>query len=772
MGQFGVGQPVPRTEDNRFVIGAGAYTDDAAERDQAHAYMVRSPFAHAAVKSIDVSEAISAPSVLAVYTGKDIEKAGLGPIPCLVGGMLPNRDGTPMFTPNRKILQDEFVRYAGDSVAMIVAESVNAAKDAADLVLVDYEEKPVLWDLEKSASPDAPKIYDEAKSNVCFDWEFGDEAGANSAFKKAANTVNLKLINNRMVVNSMEPRAASATYDPATDQYTLTVGSQGVQLMRMQLANMILNIPEENLRVVTRDVGGGFGMKTFMFPEYPLVLWAAKNLGRPVKWTGERSDAFLTDTQGRDQVTNAALALDANGKILALRMETFGGVGAYCSTYGPAIPTAAAIGMHTGVYDIPVQYNHVQCVLTNTTPIDAYRGAGRPEASYIIERLVDRAADELGLRRDEIRRRNFIGPEKMPFESPNGVNFDSGEFEANLDQSMKAADWSGFETRKAVAKANGKLAGIGMSYYVERTAGSDIEHARIEINDDKTITLWVGTQSTGQGHETAFAQIVSEKLGVDFECIEVKSGDTAMLEKGTGTGGSRSLYMGGGAATVASDDALEKGKEIAANELEAAAADIVYADGKFSIAGTDRSIGLFDVAAISTAKTQTKGVTGLTGDGDYNQDVHTYPNGCHICEVEVDPNTGASKVVRYTIVDDYGKVMNPLLLAGQVHGGVIAGLGQAMGEHAVYDDTGQLITGSYMDYWMPRADDFPELDFAYNEVPCTTNPMGVKGCGEAGTVGALGAYGNAMADALKELGIAHIDMPVTPQKLWSTIHNR
>ncbi len=770
MVQFGVGQPVPRTEDNRLVIGNGSYTDDITEPNQAHAYMLRSPMAHAKITSIDTSDAKAAPGVIAVYTGADIEAAGIGLVPCLVA-VLPNRDGSKMQLPPRPLLQKDFVRYVGDSVAMVVAETPNQAKDAAELIFVDYEELPAISDTEAAAAPDAVKAWTDGPSNVCFDWEFGDEAKAEEVFQSAAHVTKLRLVNNRVVVNSMEPRAAAATYDAATDRYTLTLGSQGVHRMRQQICQQILNIPEEKLRVVTKDVGGGFGMKGFMFPEYPLVVWAAQKTGRPVKWTGERSDAFLTDTQGRDQVTNAELALDEGGKILAVRMETIASVGAYGSQFGPAIPTLAAVGMHAGVYNVPVQYNHVRCVLTNTTPVDAYRGAGRPEASYIIERLVDTAAKELGLTPDELRKRNFVRPDQMPYDSPSGVNFDSGEFERNLIDAYQKADVSGFDARQKQRRAHGQLSGLGVSYYVERTGGSNIEYAQIEINPDETVVVWIGTQSTGQGHETAFAQVVADKLGIPFASITVRSGDTSKLGKGTGTGGSRSAYLGSGAATEASNDAIEKGKSIASNELEAAAADIVYGDGAFSIAGTDRSIGLFDVARIAATQAQGDDIQALVGDGVYEQEGNTYPNGCHICEVVIDPETGVTSIDRYTAVDDFGTVVNPLLLAGQVHGGIVQGLGQAIGENTVYDGSGQLLSGTFMDYWMPRADDFPIFDFSYNEVPCTKNPFGIKGCGEAGTVGALGAYVNAVVDALKDRDITHIDMPITPEKIWNVLHS-
>lgn len=769
MVQFGVGQPVPRTEDNRLVVGKGDYTDDLNEVNQAHAYMLRSPMAHAKIKNIDCEDAKTAPGVLAIYTGADIEKAGLGLVPCLVAA-LPNRDGSPMSVPPRPLLQGEYVRYVGDNVAMVIAETLNQARDAAEQIFVDYEELPAIANTEEAIAPDAPKAWTDLDTNVCFDWEFGDEGKAEAAFQNAAHVTKLKLVNNRVVVNSMEPRAAAASYDAEKDQYTLTLGSQGVFGVRSQMCNQILNIPEEKVRVITKDVGGGFGMKGFMFPEYPLVVWASKEIGRPVKWTGDRSDAFLTDTQGRDQVTRAELALNGEGKFLAVRMETIGGVGAYGSQFGPAIPTLAAVGMHVGVYDIPVQYNHVQCVLTNTTPVDAYRGAGRPEASYIIERLVDAAASELNIAADDLRKRNFVGPEKMPYESPSGVNFDSGEFAQNLADAYAKADVAGFTARQKQKMAAGLLSGLGVSYYVERTGGSNIEYAKLEINPDETVVVWVGTQSTGQGHETAFAQVVADKLSVPFEKITVRSGDTDRLQNGTGTGGSRSLYLGGGAATEASNDAIQKGKSIASNELEAAEADIVYENGTFAIAGTDRSIGLFEVAKIAATQAIGDDFQGLIGDGIYEQDGNTYPNGCHICEVTVDPETGVTEVDRYTAVDDFGVVMNPLLLEGQVHGGIVQGLGQAMGENTVYDTTGQLLTGTFMDYWMPRADDFPTFDFTYNEVPCTKNPMGVKGCGEAGTVGALGAYVNAVVDALKDHGVSHIDMPVTPEKVWSVLN--
>ncbi|MEN6543649.1 xanthine dehydrogenase family protein molybdopterin-binding subunit [Parvibaculum sp.] len=773
MVKFGVGQPMRRVEDERLVTGKGKYTDDLALDGQAHAFMVRSPHAHARILSIDTEDAMNAPGVLAVWTGADAEREGLGIVASPAADMLKNSDGTPIFKTTRHLIARDTVRYAGDTVALIVAETLNQARDAADLLVIDYETLPSVADTAGALAPDAPVVWPEAGSNLAYDWSLGDEAAAGAALKQAAHVTRIKLINNRIVVNAMEPRAALGVYDATRDHYTLYSPSQGVHSMRNFIAQFSLKIPVEKLRVVTEDVGGGFGMKTFVYPEYPLVLFASRKLGRPVKWTGDRSDAFLTDSQGRDHVTEASLALDKDGHILSIEVDTIANLGGYQSQFGPFIPSLAPRNMQVGVYKVPVLYNRVRAVYTNTVPVDAYRGAGRPEASYLIERLMDQAGRETGLGPVEIRRRNFIPASEMPYHGGASLPFDSGDFERNLNDALVKADVAGFEARRAAAAKEGKIRGIGLSYYVERTAAGMSDYARIAIDGENgTVHVWTGQQTNGQGHETAWTQFLANRLGLDVEKIKVHLGDSDVLPGGAGTGGSKAIYLVTGAIGDASDKLIEKGREIAANELEAAKADIEYrgSEGEpvFAVAGTDRKIDLFAVARLAEGQAD---VGELSGDGEYNQKGNTFPNGAHVCEVEIDPETGVYKIVRFTAVDDFGHILNPLLVAGQVHGGIVQGLGQAMGEHAVFDnETGQLITGSLMDYWLPRADDVPFFDISYNEIPSTSNALGVKGAGEAGTVGAPAAFINAVIDALKPYGIESIDMPVTPQKLWALIN--
>jgi carbon-monoxide dehydrogenase large subunit len=686
--------------------------------------------------------------------------------------MLKNRDGTPIYKTTRHLIAQDRVRYAGDTVALIVAETVNQARDAADLLIIDYEALPAVADTAGALAADAPVVWEEAGSNLAYDWAMGDEAAVAAAIKNAHHVTRLSLINNRVVVNAMEPRAAVGVYDPDSERYTLYSPSQGVHSMRNYIAAYSLKIPVEKLRVVTEDVGGGFGMKTFVYPEYPLVLFAARKLGRPVKWTGDRSDSFLTDSQGRDHVTEAALALDKDGHILGIEVQTIANLGGYQSQFGPFIPSLAARGMQVGVYKVPALFNRVRAVYTNTVPVDAYRGAGRPEASYVIERLMDQAARELALGPDELRRRNFVPASAMPYHGGASLPFDSGDFERNLGDAYKRADVAGFEARRSAAARDGKLRGLGVSYYVERTAAGMSDYARIAIDGESgMVHVWTGQQTNGQGHETAWSQFLSNRLGIEVEKIKVHLGDSDVLPGGAGTGGSKAIYLVTGAISDASDKLIDKGREIAANELEAAKADIEYrgADGEavFAVVGTDRKIDLFQVARLAEGQAD---VGELSGDGEYSQKGNTFPNGAHICEVEIDPETGVLKILNYVAVDDFGHILNPLLVAGQVHGGIAQGLGQAMGEQAVYDnETGQLVTGSLMDYWLPRADDMPSFDLAYNEIPSTSNALGVKGAGEAGTVAAPAAFVNSVIDALKPLGVKTIDMPINPQKLWSII---
>ena len=663
------------------------------------------------------------------------------------------------------------MRYVGDAVAMVIAETPEQAQDAAELIMVDYDELPVIADTEGASDPSSPVIWEENGSNIAYDWELGDVAAVKEGFDTAHHVTRLRLINNRIVVNAMEPRAALGDYDASRDHYTLYTGCQGVHGLRNFIAGYSLGIDPKQLRVVSDDVGGGFGMKTFNYPEYPLVLFAAKQLGRPVKWVADRSESFVTDTQGRDHVTEASVALDADGKILGLRVETIANLGAYQGQFGPFIPTLAPRGMHVGVYMVPALYNRVRAVYTNTTPVDAYRGAGRPEASYVIERLIEKAAKEFGVAPAELRRRNFVPSDMMPIDQKPVLPFDSGDFNRNLTDALAHSDYDGFEARRAKAASEGKLRGIGISYYVERTAAGMSDYARIAVDPEEgTVHVWTGQQTNGQGHETVWTQLICQRLGLDAEKVKIHLGDSDILPGGAGTGGSKAVYMVSGAISSASDDLIDKGREIAANELEAAKADIEYrgeyGEPVFAVSGTDKSIDLFQVAR--QASTQAD-LGELSGDGEYSQKENTFPNGAHICEVEIDADTGRYHIVKFTAVDDFGQILNPLIVAGQVHGGIVQGLGQAMGELAKYDENGQLMTGSFMDYWMPRADDMPSFDISWNEIPSRSNALGVKGAGEAGTVGAPAAFINAVIDALKPYGVEAIDMPVTPLKLWEII---
>ena len=761
--KFGAGQPVRRVEDDRLITGQGQFTDDLTLAGVLHAVLLRSPHAHAKITAINTLAARNAPGVVGLYTHADLEQAGLKPLPCVA--LMPNVDGSAMVVPARHALAKDKVAHLGEPVAMVVAETAALARDAAELIEVDYQELAAVVDTLSALS--AKAIHPETKSNIALDHELGDRVATDAAFARAAHVTSIKLVNQRVVVNAMEPRACLGDFDPATGKYTLYTGSQGVQGMRGAIAKFVLGIKNDLLRVVTKDVGGGFGMKSFIYHEYPLVLFAAKKLGRPVKWTSERSEAFLSDTQGRDHVTEAAIALDKDLKILAIRTHTVAAMGGYLSHFAPFVPTLAAPGMQVGVYAIPVFYTSTKCVFTNTVPVDAYRGAGRPEAAYVIERLVDMAAQDLKIDPAALRRRNFITKEQMPYTFPSKGVIDSGDFARNMDDALGIASWADFSGRAKSAKSRGRLAGIGMAYYVEKTAGG-FEMAHIDVRADGEVHVIAGTQSNGQGHETAYAQVVAAQLGVPISAVKVFFGDTQTLAAGGGTGGSRSLTMAGGASIVAVKSIVEQGKSIASNEMEAAVGDIEFVDGKFNIAGTDRALGLFDVASIAKSRANAEGVEGLSADGEYKNPNNTWPNGCHICEVEVDPETGVTEIVSYTVVDDFGVIINPLLVEGQVQGGVVQGLGQAMGEQAVYDaESGQLMTGSFMDYWMPRADNMPSMSFKANEVPCSTNPLGVKGCGEAGTVGSAPAFVNAVVNALASFGISHIDMPLTPEKLWA-----
>ncbi|HET6520890.1 MAG TPA: xanthine dehydrogenase family protein molybdopterin-binding subunit, partial [Geminicoccaceae bacterium] len=748
-----------RVEDQRLITGRGRYTDDITLPNQAHAYVLRSPHAFARIVSIDTTAAASAEGVLAVLTGADAEADGLGNLPC--PGALEN-----MPTPPRPVLARDRVRFVGDPVAVIVAGTAARARDAAELVEVDYEELPAVTDLAAAEQPGRAQIWDFAPHNVVFRWEAGDREPVDRLIAGAARVVTVDLVNNRVVANSLEPRCANGAYDPQSGRYTLYTTSQGAHGIRGQLAEHILKVPEDQIHVAIPDVGGGFGMKIFLYPEHGLMLWAAKRVGRPVKWYEDRSEAFLSDTHGRDHITRAQLALDADGRFLALRASITANLGAYLSQYGPFIPTGAGAAMYAGVYDFQAVHVESKGLYTNTSPVDAYRGAGRPEAAYVVERLVDTAARELGMDPAELRRRNFIKPERMPYKTHMGaasVTYDSGEFARNLNDALELADAKGFPARRSAARAKGRLRGLGISYYIEQCGGAPEETARIELDAEGGVKVFIGNKSNGQGHETAYTQLVSDALGVDSEQIEVVQADTDRTPAGM-TGGSRALPVGGVATRRASDEVVEKAKRVASDMLEAAATDLRFEDGRFTVVGTDRSVGLLEVAARAG---------GLDGRNTFTPDASTFPNGCHVCEIEVDIDTGTPEVVRYTVVDDFGRVVNPLLVAGQVHGGVAQGVGQALYEHAVYDpESGQLLSGSYMDYCMPRADNLTEITFKLNEIACTTNPLGAKGCGEAGAIGAPPAVINALVDALHEYGVKHVDMPATPLRLWRLINER
>jgi len=759
MSKFALGQSVTRIEDAALVRGAGRYTDDFELAGAAHAYVLRSPHAHASIVNIDTAAARKAPGVLAVLTGEDAAADGLGDIPCLIP--VTNLDGTPRADTPRPVLARARVRHVGDPVALVVAETLAQAKDAAELIEIEYEPLPAAVDTRGATLPEAPRAWDHIADNLCFDIGAGtDKAAVDAAIARAAHVTRLELVNNRVVANPIEPRAALAGFDRASGRSTLYTPSQGPHVIHGQVAEAVLKIGKDQLRVISGNVGGAFGMKIFLHPEQPLVVWASRRLKRAVRWTADRSEGFVSDVQGRDNYSIAELALDEGGRFLALRVTTYANMGAYLSNYAPFIPQLA-VPMLSGVYRIPAIYANIRGVVTNTVPVDAYRGAGRPEAIYLVERIVDLAARELGLAADELRRRNFIKPADMPYQTPVESRYDSGDFAAVMARAMEKADWAGFAARREQAKVQGKLRGIGMAMYIERCGGGNGDTVILKVDPAGSVTLISGMQDNGQGHITTFVQLLSDKLGLDASQIRVVQGDTDVVPSGL-TGGSRFLAIGGIAAMSAADEVIDQGKDAAAGLLEAAAADIEYRDGEYRIAGTDRAVSLFEVA---------KATQGLAATHTRAPEAYTYPNGCHICELEVDADTGEARIARYSIVDDFGRAINPLLLEGQVHGGTVQGIGQALLELGLYDaESGQLLTGSFMDYAMPRADDVPTFDCGFHHVPCTTNPLGVKGAGEAGAVGAPPAVINAVVDALYPLtGMKHIDMPATREKLWRAL---
>lgn len=766
--KFGIGQPVRRQEDPILIQGRGRYTDDVNLPGQAYGVMVRSRHAHGIIRGIDSSEAAGMPGVLGIYTAADL--GDYGPLRCML--TFPNRDGSPMKLPARFALAHDRVRFVGDPVAIVVAETAIQAKEAAEAVLLDIDELPAVTDARAAAAADAPRLFDAFDSNVVLDFHYGDTEKVTAAFAAAAHVAKLSIVNNRVMVAPMEPRSAIGDYDPATGKWTLNSCSQGVFGLRGQLAADILKVPVEKVRVLTGNVGGSFGMKASVYPEHVAILHAAKMLGRPVKWTDERSESFLSDMHGRDHEVTAELALDKDGQFLALRFTGFGNMGGFLSTVGTLMPTMNIVKNCPGVYRTPLVQVDTQCVVTNTTPVSAYRGAGRPEGNYYMERLVDTAAAEMGIDRVELRRRNHIPPSAMPYKTPGTTTYDSGEFTAILDKAIAASDWAGFETRAAESKARGLLRGRGIGQYLEVTAPPMKEMGGLRFEEDGSVTIITGTLDYGQGHWSSFAQVLHEKLGVPFEAIKLLQGDSDELIAGGGTGGSKSMMASGAAIVEAAEKVVEKGKVIAGQVLEASAADIEFSRGRFSIAGTDRGIGIMELAA--KVRGGLKLPDGLPATLDvkhiHEQAPSAYPNGCHIAEVEVDPDTGIVQVVKYTMVNDFGVVVNPLLVEGQAHGGIAQGIGQALLERVVYDDAGQLLTGSFVDYAMPRATDTPPgFDTRFHPVPATTNILGAKGCGEAGCAGSLPSVMNAVVDALRPLGIRHIDMPATPERVWAAI---
>ncbi len=771
MTKFGIGQAVPRWEDPRLLRGGGRYGDDLNRPDQAYGYVLRSPHAHARVNAIGRSEAESAPGVLGVWTGDDYAASGLGNIPCVVPRQKP--DGTPMFVPPNGALRKDRVRMVGDPVAWIVAETPDQARDAAELIQVDYEPVPSVTATSDALGEGAASVWDEAPDNVCFVFEQGDRKSVEEAFAGAHHVTRIDLDISRVSVAPMEPRACIGEYDRFEDRYTLYTGTQGPHGVRQAIAEPILKVPQNRLRVVSEDMGGAFGMRSGPYPENILCLWTARLLDRPVKWTGDRTEAFQSDDQARDNLSTVELALDKDGHFLALRVTTIANLGAYLTLLGPHSSTNN-LGSLSNTYRTPAIYTHVTGVFTNTNSTGPYRGAGRPEAVYCTERVIDAAARETGLDPAEIRRRNMIPPITKPYETGFLFTYDSGEFEKSQRDALDMIDYGDFARRRAESAARNRLRGIGIANCIEQAAGGPPEWAQIRIDASGTATLFMGTHNHGQGHETIFRQMLADHLGLEFEQVRISQGDTDVAMMGTGTFGSRSSGVGGASIRMAARKIVEKCLPLVAHHLEAAPEDIEFADGQFTIAGTDKSMNLTDVARHAhNFMTAPPGFElGLDAWAAWSPPAPTFPNGTHVCEVEIEPETGEVEILRYCMVDDVGTVINPLLLEGQIHGGVVQGLGQIMCESMLWDrDSGQMISGSFMDYTMPRADDCPSFEMGDNVVPTPTNPMGIKGAGEAGCVGAMPAVMNAVCNALSSLGIDNFDMPATPARLWQAIRD-
>ncbi len=777
-----IGASVKRREDYRFLTGAGSYTDDLAMPGQTYAVFVRSPHAHAAIKAIRKEAALKSPGVVAVFTGEDLAEAKVGGLPC--GWLITGVDGQPMKEPAHPCLAQGKVRYVGDHVAVVIAETHQQARDAAELIEVNYDVLPAMVKTGEARKKGAPQLHENAPGNTCYVWSIGDKGAVDKAFENAAHVTALEFLNNRLVPNAMEPRAVNASYSRADDSWTLYVASQNPHVERLLMTAFVLGIPEHKVRVVAPDVGGGFGSKIYLYAEDVVLTWAAKRVNRPIKWTCDRSEAFLSDAHGRDHVTKAELALDGNGKFLALRVATTANVGAYLSTFASCIPTILYATLLAGQYTTPAIHAEVTAVFTNTTPVDAYRGAGRPEATYVVERIVEQAARELKLDPAEIRRRNFITT--FPYQTPVALLYDIGNYEATLAEAIKVADVAGFPARRTEAARRGKLRGLGYACYIEACgiAPSNVagalgaraglfEAGEVRVHPTGKVTVFTGSHAHGQGHETTFAQVVAERLGIAMEDVDIVHGDTGKVLFGMGTYGSRSIAVGGTAIVMALDKVIAKGRKIAAHLMEASDADIEFADGVFRVAGTDKSVPFAQVALSAYVPHNyplDKLEPGLNENAFYDPKNFTFPAGSHICEVEIDRDTGNTRIVNFTAVDDFGKIINPMIVEGQVHGGLAQGIGQALTEGCYYDgDSGQLITGTFMDYCMPRADDVPDFRVGTRETACTHNPLGVKGCGEAGAIGAPAAVMNAITDALGE---RDIEMPATPQRIWRVLQHR
>ncbi|HEX4416367.1 MAG TPA: xanthine dehydrogenase family protein molybdopterin-binding subunit [Kofleriaceae bacterium] len=779
----GIGASVKRKEDRRFLLGKGNYVDDMVLPQQTYAVLVRSMYAHAKLTAIDTTAARAAPGVVGILTGEDVAADGLGGLPC--GWLIKNKDGSNMVEPPHPALAHGKVRHVGDPVVMVIATSKAAARTAAGLVEVSYDPLPAVGLLADAARPGAPLVWDEAPGNACYDWHIGDPALTEAAFHKAAHVVAIDLTNNRVAPNPMEPRSAIGHYEAASDHYTLYTTSQNPHLIRLLMAAFTLHVPEHKLRIVAPDVGGGFGSKIFHYAEELLVTWASKKIGRPVKWTSDRSEAFVSDAHGRDHISHAELALDASGKFLGLRVKTLANLGAYLSTFSSAVPTYLYATLLSGPYDFPAIYAEVKSLFTNTVPIDAYRGAGRPEAAYLLERLVDKAARDLGIDRIELRRKNMIRTDQFPYQTQVALQYDIGDYQATLDLALQANDYPNYAKRKAESAARGKLRGFGISTYIEACgiAPSAVagalgaraglyEAGTVRVHPTGSVTVFTGTHSHGQGHETTFAQLVAEKLGVAIENVDVVHGDTDRISFGMGTYGSRSAAVGGSAIVKALDKVIDKGKKIAAHLLEASASDIEFKDGNFRVVGTDRVKAFGEIAFTAYVPHNYPIETvepGLEESAYYDPKNFTYPGGTHLVEVEIDPDTGVCEVVDVAISDDVGVIINPMIVDGQAHGGLAQGIGQALYEEVRYDADGQLTNGSFMDYCMPRAADLPNFKVGNHVTACTHNPIGVKGVGEVGAIGVPPAVINAVLDALAPLGVTDISMPATPEKIWRAI---